>query len=112
MEARLPVLKSRFTPPSKLLLLVVFLYGSAGLRLAAQATAGQAPAQAPARPSVTPEQLAERAAAMKDHQLTMAALGIKELRPAASRDPKSPNAVNYDESKANQYPNTLPDPLK
>ena len=39
-------------------------------------------------------------------------LGIKQLRPAASHDPKSPNAVNYDEAKANPYPNTLPDPLK
>ena len=39
-------------------------------------------------------------------------LGIKQLRPAASHDPKSPNAVNYDESKADRYPGTLPDPLK
>ena len=39
-------------------------------------------------------------------------LGIKELRPPASHDPKSPNAVNYDEAKANRYPKTLPDPLK
>ena len=31
-------------------------------------------------------------------------LGIKELRPAASHDPNSPNAVNYDESKADVYP--------
>lgn len=38
-------------------------------------------------------------------------LGIKELRPPASHDPKSPHAVNYDEAKANPYPN-LPDPLK
>ena len=37
-------------------------------------------------------------------------LGIKELRPGASHDPKSPYAVNYDESKANVYP-SLPDPL-
>jgi hypothetical protein len=37
-------------------------------------------------------------------------LGIKELRPGASHDPKSPNPTNYDESKANIYPN-LPDPL-
>jgi hypothetical protein len=65
-------------------------------------------AQGPAGP--TPEQLAERAAAEKDHQRMMDLLGIKQLRPAASHDPKSPNAVNYDESKANPYP-TLPDPL-
>ena len=60
----------------------------------------------------SPEELAEREAAIKDHQHMMDVLGIKELRPAASHDPKSPNAVNYDEAKANPYPNTLPDPLK
>jgi hypothetical protein len=38
-------------------------------------------------------------------------LGIKQLRPGANpRDPKAANAVNYDESKANPYPD-LPDPL-
>ncbi len=38
-------------------------------------------------------------------------LGIKQLRPGANpRDPKAPNAVNYDEAKANPYPK-LPDPL-
>ncbi len=38
-------------------------------------------------------------------------LGIRQLRPGANpRDPGAPNAVNYDESKANPYP-CLPDPL-
>ncbi len=38
-------------------------------------------------------------------------LGIKSLRPGADpNNPKAPNAVNYDESKANPYPD-LPDPL-
>ena len=39
-------------------------------------------------------------------------LGLKEsdLRPRPDGDAKSPNATNYDESKANVYPN-LPDPL-
>jgi len=37
-------------------------------------------------------------------------LGIKELRRGADGDPKSPHAANYDESKADVYPN-LPDPL-
>ena len=37
-------------------------------------------------------------------------LGIKELRPGAVNDANSPRAANYDESKANVYPN-LPDPL-
>jgi hypothetical protein len=68
------------------------------------------PPPAQPRPAPTPEQLAMRAAAEKDHQRLMDLLGIKELRPGASHDPKSPNAVNYDESKANIYP-SLPDPL-
>jgi hypothetical protein len=37
-------------------------------------------------------------------------LGIKELRPGADGDAKSPHAANYDESKADLYPK-LPDPL-
>jgi hypothetical protein len=37
-------------------------------------------------------------------------LGIKELRPGASGSANLPNSANYDESKANIYPN-LPDPL-
>ncbi len=68
----------------------------------------QGAAQGPSVPNQ--EQLAERDAAIKDHQLMMDRLGIKQLRPAASHDPKSPNAVNYDESKANPYPK-LPEPL-
>ncbi len=49
--------------------------------------------------------------AQEDHQRLMDLLKIKELRPGANpNDPKSPNAVNYDESKANPYPE-LPDPL-
>jgi hypothetical protein len=47
----------------------------------------------------------------EDHQRTMELLGIKELRRGANpRDPAAPNAVNYDEPKANPYPN-LPEPL-
>ena len=38
-------------------------------------------------------------------------LGITKLRPGRSGDVKSPNAANYDEGKANPYPN-LPDVLK
>ena len=69
-------------------------------------------APAPAAPA-TRDPAAEAAiqrAAVADHQHMMDLLGIKELRPPASHDPKSPNAVNYDESKANPYPN-LPNPL-
>src|SRR5919198_1066582 len=49
--------------------------------------------------------------APQDHKRMMELLGIKELRRGANpRDPKAPNAVNYDEAKANPYPK-LPDPL-
>jgi len=48
--------------------------------------------------------------AEQDHQRMMDLLHISSLRRGADGDPKSPNAANYDESKANPYPN-LPDPL-
>lgn len=45
------------------------------------------------------------------HQRMMNLLNIQSLRPGAdAHNPNSPNAVNYDESKANPYPH-LPDPL-
>src|SRR5579862_4029699 len=50
--------------------------------------------------------------AAEDRERMLALLGLKDAdmrRPPAS-DPKSPNATNYDASKANVYPN-LPDPL-
>ncbi len=64
---------------------------------------------------LTPEQQAafqaQQEATRKDHQQMMAQLKIASLRPGANpNDPKAPNAVNYDESKANPYPN-LPDSL-
>jgi hypothetical protein len=46
----------------------------------------------------------------QDHQNMMDQLGIKALRPGPSGDERAPNHANYDESKANPYPN-LPDPL-
>src|SRR5437763_8832074 len=49
--------------------------------------------------------------AEQDHQRMMKLLDITQLRLGANpNDPKAPNAVNYDEAKANPYPN-LPDPL-
>jgi hypothetical protein len=46
-----------------------------------------------------------------DHQRLMDLLHITSLRPVVNTgDPQAPNATNYDESKANPYPN-LPDPL-
>src|SRR6516162_4804802 len=49
--------------------------------------------------------------AQEDHQKMMDLLHITSLRKGADPNhPDAPNAVNYDESKANPYPN-LPDPL-
>ena len=66
--------------------------------------AGYGAAQtAPAAPSVT-------LTADQDHQNMMDQLGIKTLRPGPSGNEKAPNAANYDESKANPFPD-LSDPL-
>jgi hypothetical protein len=49
--------------------------------------------------------------AEQDHQRMMDLLHISSLRQGADgRNPKAPNAANYDESKANPY-TKLPDPL-
>ena len=49
--------------------------------------------------------------AQQDHQRLLDLLHITRLRPGADgRNPEAPNAANYDETKANPYPN-LPDPL-
>ena len=56
-------------------------------------------------------QAAQRAATQQDHQKMLALLKITNLRRGADgRDPKAENAANYDEAKANPYPD-LPDPL-
>src|SRR6516225_9299982 len=48
--------------------------------------------------------------AEQDHRNMMNQLGVQALRPGPSGDEKVPNHANYDESKANPYPN-LPDVL-
>lgn len=48
--------------------------------------------------------------AQQDHQNMMDQLGIKALRPGPSGNEKDPNHANYDEAKANPYPD-LPDVL-
>jgi hypothetical protein len=60
--------------------------------------------------SVSSCAFAQTSAADQDHQNMMDQLGIKAQRPGWSGDEKAPNHANYDESKANPYPN-LPDPL-
>src|SRR5580700_8574213 len=54
--------------------------------------------------------LAQTPAADQDHQNMMDQLGIKALRPGPSGNEKAPNHANYDESKANPFPD-LPDAL-
>jgi hypothetical protein len=44
------------------------------------------------------------AATAEDHRDMMAQLGIKSLRPGPSGNENAPNHANYDESKANPYP--------
>lgn len=48
--------------------------------------------------------------AQQDRESMMQQLGIRTLRPGRSSNPASPNAANYDESKANPYPD-IPDAL-
>ena len=60
-------------------------------------------AQQPAPPPVT-------FTAGQDQQNMMQQLGIKALRPGPSGNEKAANHANYDESKANPFPN-LPDAL-
>lgn len=42
--------------------------------------------------------------ATKDHRRMLAQLGIRSLRPGRSPRPGAPNSANYDESKANPFP--------
>ncbi len=48
--------------------------------------------------------------AEQDHQRLLNLLGLKTIRSGRENNPTSPLAANYDESKANPYPQ-LPDPL-
>ena len=52
-----------------------------------------------------------RESSVADHKRMMHQLGIDSIRRGANgNDPNAPNAANYDESKANPFPE-LPDPL-
>src|SRR5580698_5357432 len=63
---------------------------------------------APANANSLPEPMNWTAA--EDHQNMMDQLGIKALRPGFSGNESAPNHANYDESKANPFPD-LPDVL-
>jgi hypothetical protein len=99
--------------PSRLLTAAMLLAAAAELTPGAS---GQAtvltPAPTPAaRFAPTPEQLAIQAASEADHQQMMNQLHIASLRPGRNgTNPQDPTFANYDESKANPFPN-LPDPL-
>ncbi len=47
----------------------------------------------------------------QDHQNMMDQLGVQEVRPGRNGDPKGVPPANYDEARANPYPD-LPDPLR
>jgi len=92
-----------------LAILLVLTAGSRELPHTAQTAL--APAPRPPQASTPPaEQSAIQAASEKDRQRLIRLLGLSELRPGVSPDPNAPNAANFDESKANIYPD-LPDPL-
>src|SRR6201996_2659045 len=84
----------------RLLLFMIATLVLPGVSARAQ-TASGANGQLPPAVTFTAEQ---------DHQNMMDQLGIKALRPGPSGDERAPNHANYDESKANPFPN-LPDPL-
>ena len=75
--------------------------GLCGLMTGPVVTFAQSSASLPAPVVFTADQ---------DHQNMMDQLGIKALRPGPSGDEKAPNHANYDESKANPFPE-IPDPL-
>src|ERR1700742_4002627 len=96
-------------------LLLSITFASAAL-LASQSAPAQTPApatqSAPARPAPTPEQLKIQADSETDHQQMLDQLHIASLRPGKNgMDPTRPDFANYDESKANPFPD-LPDPLR
>src|SRR5215510_10632756 len=75
---------------------------------------GSAPFAQQAQRQLTPEQQAQmqaqQAATKADHQRMMDLLKITLLRQGVSGNAQALNAANYDESKANPFPN-LTDPL-
>src|SRR5262245_50546914 len=87
-------------------LLALIVAASALLALAGAALSAQQ-----SQRQLTPEQQAQQEATRQDHRRMQEGLKITSLRPGANpNNPQAPNAVNYDESKANPYPK-LPDPL-
>src|SRR5258707_403178 len=89
----------------------LFLMACLGLRSAANSLGQQPSPPTPtlsANSSSLPQPMNWTAA--EDHQNMMDQLGIKALRPGPSGNENAPNHANYDESKANPFPD-LPDAL-
>src|SRR5438105_15753802 len=85
-------------------LLAAVAYQSATAQQARSLPVGELPS------STTGAPLPMNWTAEQDHQNMMDQLGIKALRPGPGGDEKAPNHANYDESKANPFPD-LPDAL-
>jgi len=81
---------------------------AAGLVMLMAAVGLPAPAEAAAGSSAAPEPL--NWTTQQDHQNMMEQLGITKLRPGPSGRAGLTNSANYDETKANPFPD-LPDPL-
>lgn len=84
--------------------ILTFLVLAGALTVSAQ----QTPSAPPQQPTAVPVHLT----AEQDRERLMHLLGLTDaqMRKPPVTDPKSPNAANYDETKANAYPK-LPDPL-
>jgi hypothetical protein len=90
---------------------------AAAMVMVSTMVAAQQPAQTPAPAAGAPPPAQggrgvnpNAAATAADHRNMMEQLGITALRPGPSGNESAPNAANYDESKANPFPN-LPEVL-
>jgi lysophospholipase L1-like esterase len=99
-----PIKRLVASSPSPLLLGILALLPAASL------LAQQPPAPASATPGGSDQPQPMNWTAAQDHQNMMDQLGIKALRPGPSGNEAAPNHANYDESKANPFPD-LPDVL-
>src|SRR5438309_387744 len=96
----------------KTLLVPALMVGFRASAPAAGALAQQSPTPASAPATINAGGLPQPMnwTAEQDHQNMMDQLGIKALRPGPSGNENAPNHANYDESKANPFPD-LPDAL-
>ncbi|HUC55635.1 MAG TPA: GDSL-type esterase/lipase family protein [Candidatus Cybelea sp.] len=99
---------SRSTQATWRVLLISFLGAFASQTATGQQAGGPSAGEAPACKAGGPLPISWTAE--QDHQNMMEQLGIQALRPAPSGEEKAPNHANYDESKANPFPD-LPDAL-